>query len=94
MVIDAIFHYSGMFAVTLQQFGPYRKGPMSAMERANFNGSNYPKFLAAFERFLDESGSGFIAGSKLSVADFAAYNVLAKSVAMDLEWTRHSGRQA
>jgi glutathione S-transferase len=81
---DALFHWSGLFQIIVRAAIP--EDVVEARLRAflgdgawGFVGGRYERNLDAFECYLDASpdrSSGFIAGSRLSIADLHAFNVL------------------
>ncbi len=80
---DALFHWSGLFQVNIRMNTP---DDVVAARLAAFFGDGswglvtdgYRRNLDAFQRYLDTnpSGSGFMVGSRLTVADLHAFNVL------------------
>jgi len=81
---DALFHWTGLFQVMIRANTPddvvenRLRAFLGGGEWA-FLGNGYHHNLSAFEQYLDanpERTSGFIVGSRLSMADLHAFNVL------------------
>ena len=81
---DALFHWSGLFQVNVRMNTP-DEVVASRLEAFMGHGSwgllsdGYNRNLDAFERYLNsnpDQDSGFMVGSRLSVADLHAFNVL------------------
>ena len=81
---DALFHWSGLFQVIGRMDTP-EDVVRSRLQAFTGNGSwgflsdGYHRNLDAFERYLDansDQASGFVVGSRLTVADLHAFNVL------------------
>jgi glutathione S-transferase len=81
---DAIFHWSGLFQIIVRWGIPddvveTRTQAFLGNGTWGFVGGRYAQNLDAFERYLDanpKQDSGFMVGSRLSIADLYAFNVL------------------
>jgi len=72
---DAIFHFDGIFPVNFGKLWKPKKYARKLQD--DFMKNTFAEKMRIFSNYLKENPSGFMVGSRLSVADLAAYNLIA-----------------
>eukprot|EP00658_Telonema_sp_P-2_P042465 TRINITY_DN30491_c0_g1_i2.p1 TRINITY_DN30491_c0_g1~~TRINITY_DN30491_c0_g1_i2.p1 ORF type:complete len:289 (-),score=41.74 TRINITY_DN30491_c0_g1_i2:218-1084(-) len=71
---DAVFHYDGIFPVNA--FKHQKSHEVLDREMHDFMASKFPGKMRVFANTLEGNPSGFMVGTRLSVADLACFNVI------------------